>query len=80
MSIRLFKKLPLLLEQSVFSGTGFMINIALVKLLGLEQYGILASLIIFSHLLLSISQALVIQPMQVHISNNGPLQIGSKSS
>ncbi|MFT4749841.1 MAG: O-antigen/teichoic acid export membrane protein [Bdellovibrionota bacterium] len=68
MSIRLFKKLPLLLEQSVFSGTGFMINIALVKLLGLEQYGILASLIIFSHLLLSISQALVIQPMQVHIS------------
>jgi O-antigen/teichoic acid export membrane protein len=67
MSINISKKIPLLLEQSVFSGTGFLINIVLVKLLDLEQYGIFASLIILSHLLLGISQALVIQPMQVHI-------------
>lgn len=64
----LSKKLPLLLEQCLFSGTGFIINIALVKLLDLEQYGIFASLIILSHLLLSVSQALIIQPMQVHIN------------
>ncbi|MFK8162935.1 MAG: hypothetical protein AB8H12_10780 [Lewinella sp.] len=67
MSANIFKKLPLLLEQSVFSGTGFLINIALVKLLNLEQYGTYASLIILSHLLLGVSQALIIQPMQVHI-------------
>lgn len=67
MSTNIFKKLPLLLEQSVFSGTNFLINIALVKLLDLEQYGIYASLIIISHLLLGVSQALIIQPMQVHI-------------
>jgi O-antigen/teichoic acid export membrane protein len=68
MSGTLLKKLPLLIEQSFFSGTGFLINIALVKTLNLEQYGLFASLIIFSHLLLSIAQAVIIQPMQVHIS------------
>jgi O-antigen/teichoic acid export membrane protein len=67
MSASLLKKLPLLLEQGFFSGTAFLTNIALVKLLNLEQYGIFASLIIVSHLLLGVSQALVIQPMQVHI-------------
>lgn len=67
MPTNLFKKLPLLLEQSVSSGTNFLINIALVKLLDLEQYGIYASLILISHLLLGVSQALIIQPMQVHI-------------
>ena len=68
MSGILLKKLPLLIEQSFFSGTGFLINIALVKTLNLEQYGLFASLIIFSHLLLSVAQAVIIQPMQVHIS------------
>lgn len=67
MPASVLKKLPLLLEQSIFSGTAFLTNIALVKLLNLEQYGIFASLIIISHLLLGVSQALVVQPMQVHI-------------
>lgn len=67
MPTSLSKKIPLLLEQGLFSGTAFLTNIALVKLLDLEQYGIFASLILISHLLLGVSQALVIQPMQVHI-------------
>lgn len=62
------KKIPLLLEQCLFSGTAFLVNVALVKLLDLGQYGLYASLIIVAHLLLGISQALVIQPMQIHVS------------
>lgn len=68
MSASILKKLPVLLEQSVFSGTGFLINVALVKLMGLEQYGLYASLVLVVYFLLGISQALVVQPMQVHIS------------
>lgn len=68
MSTAFLKKLPVLLEQSVFSGTGFLINIALVKLMDLEQYGLYASLVLVIYLLLGVSQALVVQPMQVHIS------------
>ena len=68
MQTSLYNKLPLLLEQGLFSGTAFLINIALVKVLDLEQYGIYASLVLVSHLLLGASQALVVQPMQVHIS------------
>ena len=67
MSASVYKKIPLLLDQCLFSGTSFLVNIALVKFLSLEQYGLFASLIIVSHLLLGISQALVIQPMQVHL-------------
>lgn len=67
----LTKKIPLVLEQGLFSGTAFMTNIALVKLLDLEQYGIHASLILVSHFLLGFCQALVIQPLQVHISKSG---------
>lgn len=67
MTASLLKKLPLLTEQSLFSGTGFLINIALAKYLDLGHYGIFASLVIVSYLVLSVSQALIIQPMQVHI-------------
>jgi O-antigen/teichoic acid export membrane protein len=67
MSATILKKLPVFLEQSVFSGTGFLINIALVKLLDLEQYGLYASLVLGMYFLLGVSQALVVQPMQVHI-------------
>lgn len=62
-----------LFEQCLSSGTSFVINILMVKILGLEQYGIFASLIIFLHLLLSLVQALVIQPMQVHIIRTNDL-------
>jgi len=67
MSASHLNKIPLLLEQSLFSGTGFIVNIALAKFLGLEHYGVFASLIIISHLILSVNQALIIQPMQIHI-------------
>ena len=52
----------------MFSGTGFLVNIALVKLLSLEQYGRFASLIIVAYLLLAVVQSLVVQPLQVHVA------------
>lgn len=51
----------------MFSGTGFLVNIALVKLLSLEQYGLFASLVIVVYLLLAVVQSLVVQPLQVHV-------------
>ena len=71
MAFSIPKKITSLVEQGVFSGTTFLTNIALVKLLDLEQYGIFASLILVAHLLLGITQALVIQPMQVHLGKAG---------
>ncbi len=71
MSAAILKKLPVLLEQIVFSGTGFLINIALVKLLDLEQYGLYASIVLVIYFLLGVSQALVVQPMQIHIAKAG---------
>ena len=52
----------------MFSGTGFLVNIALVKLLTLEQYGRFASLVIVAYLLLAVVQSLVVQPLQVHVA------------
>lgn len=68
MSTTFTKKIPVLLEQSLFSGMGFLTNIVLAKLMDLEQYGLYASLILVIYFFLGISQSLVIQPMQVHIS------------
>ncbi|PPK87838.1 O-antigen/teichoic acid export membrane protein [Neolewinella xylanilytica] len=65
---RIPKQLQLIAEQGMFSGTGFLVNIALVKLLSLEQYGRFASLIIVVYLLLAVVQSLVVQPLQVHVA------------
>ena len=66
--MRLPKHLQLILEQGISSGTGFLVNIGLVKLLSLADYGRFASLVMVAYLLLSVVHALVVQPMQVHVS------------
>ena len=68
MMVRIPKHLQLIAEQAMFSGTGFLVNIALVKLLSLEQYGRFASLVIVAYLLLAVVQSLVVQPLQVHVA------------
>ena len=65
---RIPKQLQLIAEQGLFSGTGFLVNIALVKLLSLEQYGLFASLVIVVYLMLAVVQSLVVQPLQVHVA------------
>ena len=60
-----FKKYILLADQMLFSGLAFVMTILLSRLFDIEMFGLFASLIIFLYLLLSISQALFIQPMQI---------------
>ena len=66
--VRIPKHMQLIAEQGIFSGTGFLVNIALVKLLSLEQYGRFAALVIVAYLLLAAVQALVVQPLQIHVA------------
>ena len=65
---RIPKHIQLIAEQGIFSGTGFLVNIALVKLLSLEQYGRFAALVIVAYLLLAVVQSLVVQPLQIHVA------------
>ncbi len=66
--MRLPKHVQLILEQGLSSGTGFVVNVGLVKVLSLADYGRFASLVMVAYLLLSVVHALVVQPMQVHVA------------
>ena len=60
-----YKKYILLADQMLFSGLAFVITILLSRFLDIEMFGLFASLIIFLYLILSLSQAIFIQPMQI---------------
>ena len=57
-----------LLDQVIYSGCGFLITLLLIRLLSPLQFGIYASLIIVIYFTVNISSALVIQPLQVKLS------------
>lgn len=57
-----------LLDQAIYSGCGFLITLLLIRLLSPLQFGIYASLIIVIYFIVSMSSALVIQPLQVRLS------------
>ena len=61
------EKSLVLADQAVFSGCGFIITLLLVRLLGPTEFGVYASLLLFIYFMVSISSALVIQPLQVTI-------------
>lgn len=54
-----------LLDQGVFSATSFLTTILLARQLGIDQFGVYSSLVLYLFLLLSISNALIIAPFQV---------------
>ncbi len=58
----------LFLDQVVHSGMSFMLTILASRMLDIHHFGIFASLIIVLYLLLSTSQAIIVQPMQIMIS------------
>lgn len=60
-----YKKYILIADQMLFSGLAFVMTILLSRLFNIELFGLFASLIIFLYLILSMSQALFIQPMQI---------------
>lgn len=50
-----------LLDQGIFSGTGFLANVLLARMLGVENFGILMGLVLIVQFLTSGSNALTIQ-------------------
>ncbi len=62
------KKITLILDQAIFSGTTFALTIVLSQLLPIEEFGIFAALVVVLYLGLSISHAVIIQPMQIRIA------------
>lgn len=62
-------KYLVLADQALFSGINFALNIALAKLLNLEDFGRFSAVLLGTYLVLSISSAIVIQPAQTGLSN-----------
>lgn len=59
------EKAYVLAGQAVFSATSFITTLLLARLLGIEAFGQYSSIVLFSYLLLSIGNALVVAPFQV---------------
>ncbi|MCB0666331.1 MAG: oligosaccharide flippase family protein [Saprospiraceae bacterium] len=59
-------KWMVLLDQGIFSGTGFLANILLARMLGVENFGVLMGLVLIVQFLTSGSNALTIQISQVN--------------
>ena len=53
------------MDQAVFSGSGFLTTVVLARILGPAEFGVYASVVLISYLIISIMNALVIQPFQV---------------
>lgn len=54
-----------LLDQAVFSGNSFIVTALLARFLGIETFGTFSYLVLGLYLLMSMSNAFIIQPMQV---------------
>lgn len=61
-------KILLTLDQMMYSGSTLLLNLSLAKLLSIHSFGIYASLVVASYLILSIVQSVIIQPAQVHLT------------
>ncbi len=57
--------LLVLIDQLMYSGSNFMITIFLARLLGITEFGLFSSVIIYTYLLLSLLSAFLIQPFQI---------------
>ena len=62
-------KYLVLADQALFSGINFALNIALAKLLNLEDFGRFSAVLLGTYLVLSINSAIVIHPAQTGLSN-----------
>jgi O-antigen/teichoic acid export membrane protein len=57
-------KTKVLLDQSIFSAFGFAVNLLLARSMSLYEFGIYSSFILILQLVISISNAIIIQPFQ----------------
>jgi O-antigen/teichoic acid export membrane protein len=69
-----FKKIVLspsvlvLVDQAIFSGTNFLLTLFLAQKLDIKNFGLFSSVVLVTYLVLSITNALLIQPFQVAVS------------
>ncbi len=54
-----------LIDQAIFSGNTFVSTALLARFLGVENFGVYSSIVLAIYLLISMSNALIIQPLQV---------------
>lgn len=67
-SIFFSNKFLVLSDQGLYSGTSFLVTLVLARILSAKDFGILSSVVLTNFLIISISNALVIQPFQVNIA------------
>ena len=59
--------LLVLFDQAVFSGTNFLLTLFLAQKLDIKNFGLFSTIVLVTYLVLSITNALIIQPFQVSI-------------
>lgn len=57
-----------LTDQAICSGTNFLLILFLAQRLGIKHFGIYASVLLIAYLIMSVNNAIVIQPFQVFVS------------
>ena len=73
-NILLNNRMLVLADQAVFSGSSFLATILLARVLGPENFGIYAAIMLFVYMMVSVLNAQIIQPLQVtyaKIDNKG---------
>lgn len=61
-------KSKVLVDQVVFSGNSFIVTILMARILSPRDFGLYAAIILFIYLIVSIMNAIVMQPLQVTLS------------
>lgn len=71
-------QMPVLAGQAFLSGGGLLLQLGLARFLGPDSFGRYALLILYAYLLISICNALIIQPLQVSYAavSNKPAYLG----
>ena len=66
--ILLSPSLLVLVDQAIFSGTNFLLTLFLAQKLDIKNFGLFSTIVLVTYLVMSITNALIIQPFQVSIA------------
>jgi O-antigen/teichoic acid export membrane protein len=66
--ILLSPSLLVLIDQGIFSGTNFLLTLFLAQKLDIKNFGLFSTIVLVTYLVMSITNALIIQPFQVSIA------------
>ncbi len=57
-----------LVDQALFSGTNFLLTLFLAQKLDIKNFGLFSTIVLITYLVMSVTNALIIQPFQVSIA------------